>query len=136
MGHFGFSNIRFVIVETNPKQSVIISDNTIVKVVPHAVEITDDKVPEVTYEDIGGLEDETKKVREMAERLLKASRNCLKGLVCSLQKGFYCTDRPEQERLCLQKQLQMSQTQSFITLTYSEITSKFVGEAEKNKGHI
>ena len=60
-GHFGFNNIRFVIVETNPKQSVIISDNTIVKVVHRAVEITEDKVPEVTYEDMGGLEDGTKK---------------------------------------------------------------------------
>jgi len=71
LGNFGFSNIRFVIAETNPRQAVIISDNTSLKVLPQSVEVIEERVPEVTYEDIGGLDEEIKKIREMVELPLK-----------------------------------------------------------------
>ena len=68
---FGFGDIKFVVAETNPKQAVIISDQTQVEFNPEAVEVTEEKVLEVTYEDIGGLHEEIKKVREMVELPLK-----------------------------------------------------------------
>lgn len=130
MGHFGFSNIRFVIVETNPKQSVIISDNTIVKVVPHAVEITEDKVPEVTYEDIGGLEDETKKVREMVELPLKHPE-LFERLGVQPPKGVLLHGPPGTGKTLLAKAVANESDAKFYHINGPEITSKFVGEAEK-----
>ncbi|GAG09700.1 unnamed protein product, partial [marine sediment metagenome] len=68
---FGFGDIKFVVAETNPKQAVIISDETEIVLNPEAVEIKEEAIPEVTYEDIGGLKEEIKKIREMVELPLK-----------------------------------------------------------------
>src|SRR3989344_1600705 len=67
----GFGDLKFVVVDTNPKQAVIITDLTEVTLNPEAVEVKEEAVPEVTYEDVGGLEDEIKKIREMVELPLK-----------------------------------------------------------------
>ena len=63
----GITQIRFVVVNTNPNQPCIISENTEVVLSPKAVEISEEKIPEITYEDIGGLSDEVKKIREMRD---------------------------------------------------------------------
>src|SRR3989344_4943026 len=70
-GSFGFGSLRFMVVSTTPKQPVIVTENTEVILSPKSVEITEEKVPEVTYEDVGGLSEEIKKVREMVELPLK-----------------------------------------------------------------
>ena len=68
---FGFGDIKFVVVDTAPKQSIIVTEQTEVVFNPEAIEIKEELVPGVTYEDIGGLTDEVKKVREMVELPLK-----------------------------------------------------------------
>ena len=68
---FGLSDIKFVVVDTAPKQSIIVTEQTEVVFNPEAIEIKEELVPGVTYEDIGGLTDEVKKVREMVELPLK-----------------------------------------------------------------
>ncbi len=67
----GFSDIKFIVVETLPKGAVIITDLTEVVFNPEAAEMAEEPRLEVTYEDIGGLADEIKKVREMVELPLK-----------------------------------------------------------------
>ena len=56
LGGMGFGNlggavsqIKFVVVNTNPSQPVRITENTEVKLNSKAVEITDEKIPEITY---------------------------------------------------------------------------------------
>jgi len=74
LGNFGFGGIqqiRFVVVSTTPAQQCVITENTEMVLSPKAVEVSEEKVPEVTYEDIGGLTDEVKKIREMVELPLK-----------------------------------------------------------------
>ena len=68
---FGLGDIKFIVAEAQPKQAVIITEITEVNYNPEAVEVTEEKFPEVSYEDIGGLHDEIKKVREMVELPLK-----------------------------------------------------------------
>src|SRR3989339_2131494 len=68
---FGFSDIKFIVIDATPKQPIIITEQTEVVFNPEAVEVKDELVPEVTYEDIGGLDEEVKKVREMVELPLK-----------------------------------------------------------------
>ncbi|MCL5018316.1 MAG: ATPase, partial [Candidatus Pacearchaeota archaeon] len=63
----GVTQIKFMIISANPNQPVIITENTEVSLSPKAVELSDEKIPEITYEDIGGLTDEIKKIRELVE---------------------------------------------------------------------
>ncbi len=70
-GGFGFGDLKFVVAETNPKKPVLITEATEVVLNPEAVSVEEDHVPEVTYEDIGGLSEEITKIREMIELPLK-----------------------------------------------------------------
>ena len=63
--------LRFLVVNTEPKQAVIITENTEITLTHKTVEALDEKIVEVTYEDVGGLTDEVKKIREMVELPLK-----------------------------------------------------------------
>ena len=68
---FGFSNeFRFNVVNVVPKGAVVITENTDIEILPHAVE-TKGEIPEVTYEDIGDMEEAVQKVRELVELPLK-----------------------------------------------------------------
>ena len=49
----GFGDIKFVVVDTNPKQAVIILDSTEIEFRSEAVEIEEERVPDITYEDVG-----------------------------------------------------------------------------------
>ena len=60
---FGLGDIKFVVADALPKGNVIISDLTEVVFNPEAVELKEEKIIGVTYEDIGGLEQEIKKIR-------------------------------------------------------------------------
>jgi len=72
MGNLGgVQQIRFIVANITPSMSCIITENTEVILSSKTVEISDETIPEVTYEDIGGLTDEVKKIREMVEVPLK-----------------------------------------------------------------
>jgi len=68
---FPFGGLQFVVVNTDPKQAVIIAEETNLIISPKRPDILEEKIVEVTYEDIGGLNDEIKKIREMVELPLK-----------------------------------------------------------------
>jgi len=69
---FGLGDLKFVVVEAQPaKKAALITENTRVVFNPEAVEVKEDSPLDVTYEDIGGLDEELKKVREMVELPLK-----------------------------------------------------------------
>ncbi len=71
-GGFGLGNLKFIVAETNPKQAVIVTENTEITLSSKSIQIAEEShVPEVTYEDIGGLTEEVKKIREMVELPLK-----------------------------------------------------------------
>src|SRR3989338_2046349 len=67
----GITQLRFLVVSTNPNQPCIVTENTEVILNPKAVEVSEERFPEITYEDIGGLEEEVKKIREMVEIPMK-----------------------------------------------------------------
>ena len=52
---FSLGEIKFTVVSTNPAGLVRINENTVVEVRPEAVEVMEKKVPDVTYDDVGGL---------------------------------------------------------------------------------
>src|SRR3989344_6211232 len=67
-----FTDLKFVVVSTSPKETVLITEDTELTIHPEAVELREEqKVPDISYEDIGGLQEEVKKVREMIELPIK-----------------------------------------------------------------
>src|SRR3989344_3999398 len=61
----GMQQIRFIVASVYPNQPCIITENTEVILSNKTIEVSEENIPEVTYEDIGGLTDEVKKIREM-----------------------------------------------------------------------
>ncbi|MAG79273.1 ATPase [Candidatus Pacearchaeota archaeon] len=126
----GVSQIRFMVVNTNPNQPVVITENTEVTLNPKAVEITDEKIPEITYEDIGGLTEEIKKIREMVEIPMKHPE-IFQRLGIDAPKGVLLHGPPGTGKTLLAKAVANESEANFILLNGPEIMSKFYGESEK-----
>ena len=60
--------IKVVIVSTDPEGVIIVGEKTEVKIIEEAPKDLR-MLPRITYEDIGGLSEEIKRVREMIELL-------------------------------------------------------------------
>jgi transitional endoplasmic reticulum ATPase len=130
LGGFGIAGLRFVVAETHPKEAVLITENTELKVNAKTVEILEEKVPYVTYEDIGGLTDEVKKVREMVELPLKHPE-LFERLGIEPPKGILLHGPPGCGKTLLAKAVANESDASFLLINGPEVVSKFVGEAEK-----
>jgi len=126
----GVTQIKFMIVSTNPSQPVIITENTEVTLNPKAVELSDEKIPEITYEDIGGLTDEIKKIRELVEIPLKHPE-IFERLGIEPPKGILLHGPPGTGKTLLAKAVANESDANFILLNGPEIMSKFYGESEK-----
>ncbi len=124
------SQMRFVVVQLTPNQPCIITENTDIVVSPKAVEISEEKVPEVTYEDIGGLDEEIKKIREMVELPLKHPE-IFSRLGIEPPKGVLLYGPPGTGKTLLAKAVANESEANFIALNGPEIMSKYYGESEK-----
>ena len=129
-GFSGFQQLKFVVVSTNPNQPCVITENTEVVLNQKGVEITEESVPEVTYEDIGGLQDEVKKIREMVELPLKHPEIFDK-LGIEPPKGVLLHGPPGTGKTLLAKAVANETEANFILLNGPECMSKFYGESEK-----
>jgi len=126
-GSFGFGSLRFMVVSTTPKQPVIVTENTEVTLAPKAVEITEEKIPEVTYEDIGGLKEEITKIREMVELPLKHPEIFIK-LGIEPPKGILLYGPPGTGKTLLAKAVANEVEANFILVNGPELVNKFYGE--------
>ena len=122
--------VDLVIVSIKPvTDSVIIGANTV-------IEISDKPakempyIPRVSYEDIGGLRDEVKKVREMIELPLRHPE-IFERLGVEAPKGVLLHGPPGTGKTLLAKALASETNANFITLSGPEIMSKFYGESEE-----
>jgi transitional endoplasmic reticulum ATPase len=126
----GISQIKFVVVSSNPNHAIIVDENTQVVLNSKAVEINDEKIPEINYEDIGGLSDEIKKIREMVEIPIKHPEIFLR-LGIDPPKGVLLHGPPGTGKTLLAKAVANESEANFILLNGPEIMSKFYGESEK-----
>lgn len=129
-GFSGFHQLKFVVVSTVPNQPCIINENTELIINSKAVELSEESVPEVTYEDIGGLNDEVKKIREMVELPLKHPE-IFEKLGIEPPKGVLLHGPPGTGKTLLAKAVANEAEAHFILLNGPEIISKFYGESEK-----
>jgi transitional endoplasmic reticulum ATPase len=127
---FGFGDLKFLVVSTNPKEQVLITEDTEIEVLPEAVELREEKIIDVSYEDIGGLQEETKKVREMIELPLRHPE-IFETLGIQPPKGVLLYGPPGTGKTLLAKAVASESNANFISINGPEVMSKFVGEAEK-----
>jgi len=132
-GGGGIQQIKFVVASTSPNQPVVITENTEVQLSQKAVEVSEDsgKVLEVTYEDIGGLTEEIKKIREMVELPLRHPE-IFERLGVEPPKGVLLTGPPGTGKTLLAKAVANESQANFISVSGPEIFDKFYGESEKN----
>jgi len=128
---FGFADIKFVVAEAKPSQAVIISELTEVVFNPEATEVADEKILEVTYEDIGGLREEIKKIREMVELPLKHPE-IFERLGIEPPKGVLLHGPPGTGKTLLAKAVANETASNFFLINGPEIMSKFYGQSEAN----
>ena len=129
-GFSGFQQLKFVVSSTSPSQPCIINENTEVFVHSKAIDVSDENIPEVTYEDIGGLSEEVKKVREMVELPLRHPE-IFDRLGIEPPKGVILHGPPGTGKTLLAKAVANETESNFILLNGPECMSKFYGESEK-----
>ncbi|MFT4343197.1 MAG: CDC48 family AAA ATPase [Candidatus Woesearchaeota archaeon] len=132
MTGFGFGDLKLVVADVSPKGGVIITENTDVVFNPEAVEVKDEEeIPDISYEDVGGLEEEIKKVREMIELPLKHPE-LFERLGIEPPKGVLLHGAPGTGKTLLAKAVASETNSNFIVINGPEIMSKFYGQSEAN----
>jgi len=119
--------INFQVVRTMPGGPVIINPRTDIRIVEG--ETTTGTAPAVSYEDIGGLEREVARVREIVELPLKHSR-LFEQLGILAPKGVLLYGPPGTGKTLLARAVAAESRVHFIHLNGPEIMRKFYGESE------
>ena len=119
--------VNFQVVRTIPSGPVVIGKRTDIRVVEG--EQTAARAPAVSYEDIGGLEREVARVREMVELPLKHAR-IFERLGILAPKGVLLYGPPGTGKTLLARAVAAESRVHFIHLNGPEIMRKFYGESE------
>ena len=135
-GTVAFNNpinqIRMAVVSLEPSYPALITENTELILNSKAVDVGEEKgsVPNVTYEDIGGLNEEVKKIREMIELPLKHPE-LFERLGIEPPKGVLLYGPPGTGKTLLAKAVATETNANFIEFDSTKVIDKFVGETEK-----
>jgi len=119
--------VNFQVVRTIPSGPVVIGERTDIRIVEG--EETAARAPAVSYEDIGGLEREVARVREIVELPLKHSR-IFERLGILAPKGVLLYGPPGTGKTLLARAVAAESRVHFTHLNGPEIMRKFYGESE------
>ena len=119
--------VNFQVVRTIPSGTVVIGKRTDLRVVEG--EQTAARAPAVSYEDIGGLEREVARVREIVELPLKYSR-IFERLGVLAPKGVLLYGPPGTGKTLLARAVAAESRVHFVHINGPEIMRKFYGESE------
>ena len=125
------NSLPFGVVKTEPKGIVLIGENTDVVVKEEPIKEEMLKLPQVSYEDIGGLTDEIMKIREMIELPLKHPE-LFERLGIDPPKGVLLYGPPGTGKTLIARAVANESGASFYTINGPEIMSKFYGQSEEN----
>jgi transitional endoplasmic reticulum ATPase len=119
--------VNFQVVRTIPSGTVVIGKRTDLRVVEGDQTVA--RAPAVSYEDIGGLEREVARVREIVELPLKYPR-VFERLGILAPKGVLLYGPPGTGKTLLARAVAAESRVHFIHLNGPEIMRKFYGESE------
>ena len=122
--------VDLIIAKSEPKaDAVIINRNTRIQFTDKAPRQTQKNIPNITYEDIGGLDREIARVREMIELPLKHPE-LFERLGVEAPKGVLLHGPPGTGKTLLAKAVANETQANFYHIGGPEIMSKFYGESE------
>ena len=125
--YFG-GRLTFQVIGINPaSDAVLITQRTLFTISEKGADVRG--VPQVNYEDIGGLREEIKKVREMIELPLRHPE-IFEKLGVEAPKGILLYGPPGTGKTLLAKAVATESSAHFISISGPEIMSKFYGESE------
>jgi len=128
--------IDLVVVSYTPTaDAVMVHRTTEVKISEKPVKESGASIPKVTYEDIGGLGDEVKRVRVMIELPLKHPE-LFERLGVEAPKGVLLHGPPGTGKTLLAKAVAGETNANFVSIGGPEIMSKFYGESEERLREI
>jgi transitional endoplasmic reticulum ATPase len=125
--------IPFTVVSTKPPGAVIVTENTRMVILEKPVEVG--RIPKVTYDDIGDLEEAKQKIRELVELPMKYPQ-LFKRLGIDPPKGVLLYGPPGCGKTLLAKAVANETEAYFIAINGPEIMSKFYGESEQRLREI
>src|SRR6056297_255464 len=125
------------IAETSPSGTVVVTDQTEIQVSEKPAEqiregegAASPESPDVTYEDIGGLDDELEQVREMIELPMRHPE-LFQQLGIEPPKGVLLHGPPGTGKTLMAKAVANEIDAYFTTISGPEIMSKYYGESEE-----
>jgi transitional endoplasmic reticulum ATPase len=128
--------IDLVVTGMSPSsEAVIITRQTTVNLSDTPAKETEAAAPRVTYEDIGGLGDAIKQVREMIELPLKYPE-LFEKIGVEAPKGVLLHGPPGTGKTLIAKAVANETNANFYTLSGPEIMSKYYGQSEENLRQI
>ncbi len=129
------SGFIYRVVDSQPRGIVKVTGVTQFQLKEKPVKDALEGVPRVAYEDIGGLDEQVQKVREMVELPMKHPELFQKlGIVPP--KGILLYGPPGTGKTLLAKAVANEAQVHFISISAPEVMGKFVGEAEERVRNI
>jgi transitional endoplasmic reticulum ATPase len=122
--------LPFVVVSTSPNGIVQVTEATELSVKTEPVEVTQLERPSATYEDIGGLEEELQRIREMIELPLKHPE-VFSRLGIDPPKGVLLYGPPGTGKTLIARAVANEAGANFYAIQGPEIMSKFYGQSEE-----
>ncbi|PWB81077.1 MAG: AAA family ATPase [Candidatus Methylomirabilota bacterium] len=126
----GLGEVRLVVAATVPSGTVRIGPQTEVELLPEYVETKEARIPDVTYDDIGGLGEVINEIREVVELPLKHPE-LFDRLGIAPPKGVLLHGPPGTGKTLLAQALANEAKAHFATINGPEIMGRFYGESEE-----
>ncbi|MFX1388886.1 MAG: CDC48 family AAA ATPase [Promethearchaeota archaeon] len=122
--------ITFKVISMRPQGICVIKQDTVLNLSDRITEEVERGLTYITYEDVGGLDKEIQRVREMVELPLRHP-SLFKRLGIDPPKGVLLRGPPGCGKTLLAKAVANESEAHFISINGPEIMSKFYGESEK-----
>jgi transitional endoplasmic reticulum ATPase len=126
--------IQFIVTSTKPSKPVIVTENTVFKL-GSMTKIIDASIPRITYDELGGLKNEVKKIREMVELPMRHPELFDK-IGVDAPKGVLLYGPPGTGKTLLAKAVAGETNANFVSLSGPEIMAKHYGESEERLREI
>ncbi|MDG6223942.1 MAG: CDC48 family AAA ATPase [Candidatus Thermoplasmatota archaeon] len=123
------NQLPFIVQTTKPSGIVQIGSDTEIKIAKETHK--EESIPSVAYEDIGGLKEELKRVREIIELPMK-SPELFDRLGISPPKGVLLHGPPGTGKTLIAKAVASESGANFFSIQGPEIMNKYYGQTEQN----
>ncbi|MDT7888491.1 MAG: CDC48 family AAA ATPase [Desulfurococcales archaeon] len=127
--------LRLAVISTSPSTAIYITERTEVVIKPEPVKEIAERIPRVTWEDIGDLEEAKARLREIVELPMRHPE-LFRHLGIEPPKGVLLYGPPGVGKTLLAKALANEVGAYFIAINGPEIMSKFYGESEQRLREI